>query len=198
MIEFKDLSKDKPYKIFQKYYDLICQKDGEDLDACLIASFDKDKKEPNARYVNLKYIIKDKWIFFSNYNSTKAKEFIHTNKISAVFYWKSINIQVRIKANITKASKEISDFHFLNRSKDKNAIAIASDQSQKIQSYEEVRNNYLKALNESDFNKRPEHWGGFSFTPYVFEFWAGEKSRINKRQVFEFDSNKWNEFFLQP
>lgn len=198
MIKFKDLSKEKPYQIFKNYYDLMCQKGCDDMDACLIASFDKEQQEPNARYVNLKYINHNEWIFFSNYNSTKAKEFILTNKISAVFYWKSINVQVRIKAKITKASKEISDIHFLNRSKEKNAIAISSEQSKKIKSYKEVLNNYSRALIESDLNIRPEHWGGFSFIPYVFEFWTGEKFRINERQVFEFDSNKWDEFFLQP
>ena len=37
----------------------------------------------------------------------------------------------------------------------------------------------------------------FPSTPYE-PFWTGEKNRLNKRQVFEYQDNKWIEYVLQP
>ena len=51
---------------------------------------------------------------------------------------------------------------------------------------------------ESTLEKRPEYWGGYSFTPYYFEFWEGHKSRLNKREVFKKDTNDWVKTILQP
>ena len=57
-------------------------------------------------------------------------------------------------AHIEKLSAEDSNDHFKNRSKEKNALAISSDQSKKIHSYEEVVDNYNKVLNsERDLKK---------------------------------------------
>ena len=52
--------------------------------------------EVDSRYVNLKYIKDSEWIFFSNYNSPKSIAFNAHNQVSAVIYWKSINLQIRI------------------------------------------------------------------------------------------------------
>ena len=58
---------------------------------------------------------------------------------------------------------------------------------------------YEEVLKHSeDLGKRPDYWGGFSFTPYYFEFWQGHQSRINKREVFEKNSDDWMRYFLQP
>ena len=51
--------------------------------------------------------------FFSNYQSPKAKSFESHNQITALFYWNTINIQTRIKANIHKSSQIISDMHLI-------------------------------------------------------------------------------------
>ena len=81
----------------------------------------------------------------------------------------------------------------------KNAIAISSNQSSKIDSYESVVRNYEEALNMINENtERPEYWGGFTFTPYYFEFWEGNKNRINKRVAYQFIKNDWKTFILQP
>ena len=80
----------------------------------------------------------------------------------------------------------------------KNAIAICSQQSEKIDSKNELKNNYEKTLNEKNLYKRPSYWGGYQFTPYYFEFWEGSEIRLNNRVAFELKNNIWNEFFLQP
>ena len=84
MIKIESLNNDEPYLKYQELYDLALSKNQNQIERILIASFNTDLKEVNARYVNLKYVIKDEWIFFSNYESVKAKDFLTHNQITAV------------------------------------------------------------------------------------------------------------------
>ena len=71
-------------------------------------------------------------------------------------------------------------------------------QSQKISSYKKVKDKFNIVKNNSDLTKRPKYWGGYSFTPYYFEFWEGQDSRVNKRKVYELKNKKWESYYLEP
>jgi len=89
--------------------------------------------------------------------------------------------------------------HFKSRSKEKNALAISSNQSQNIDSFDEVEMNFHQTLKSMTTDTvRPDFWGGFSLIPYYFEFWQGHKNRLNKRHAFEQKAGEWEERFLQP
>ena len=198
MIEFKNLSQEIPYKILKEKYDIALDAGQDSINAICIASYSSKTREVNARYVNLK-IVKDKeFIFFSNYNSIKSSDFRSHNQISALIYWNAINIQIRMRAQIRKTSKEFNQKYFSDRSEEKNALAISSNQSKQIDSYSQVKENYNKSLESDDLKKCPEYWGGYSFIPYYFEFWEGHESRINKREAFDKINGIWKHSFLQP
>lgn len=198
MIEFNSLNQEKPYLVFKKKYELAIKTGQKNIEAISISSFNKKNDEVDSRYVNLKFIINDEFIFFSNYNSPKALSFISHNQIAALVYWPSINVQIRMKAKIKKTSKQFNQNYFSDRSEKKNALAISSKQSKKINSYEQVKENFNKSLKDDDLRKCPKHWGGFSFTPYYFEFWEGHESRINKRIVYKKIDKKWEKIIIQP
>ncbi len=188
----------EPYKKFLKYYSSALKANQYLVEAISISSFSKLNNEVNSRYVNLKHIHDESWIFFSNYNSPKAIEFQNHNQVSALFYWNSINVQIRMKAEIKKTPNEYNQKYFSDRSVEKNALAISSNQSEPIESYSQVKENYNKSLKNDDLKKCPEFWGGYSFTPYYFEFWEGHESRLNKREVYEKSNDSWKHLFLQP
>lgn len=198
MIKFNNLSKEKPYSIFKKEYDESLKAHQLYIEAMCISSYSNELKEVNARFVNLKSIDKKNFIFFSNYASPKAKEFNSHSQITALIYWNTTNTQIRIKANIKKTSLKYNRTYFSDRDKNKNALAISSNQSLPIKSYEQVRRNYNKSLAEDNLDICPNDWGGFSFKPYYFEFWKGHKSRLNERNVFEMKNGKWENYILQP
>jgi len=199
MFELININKSEPYTLFCKHLKNAVSKKQDAIDAISISSFDSNKSIVDSRYVNLKYIIDEKWIFFSNYKSAKANQFLSHNQIAASFFWPSINIQVRIRAYIEKIDDEFSNMHFLKRHKTKNALAISSNQSSRIASYKLVQENYIKTLSDEELMKtRPSYWGGYFFKPYYFEFWEGHKSRINKREVFDKIDGLWKQSFLQP
>ncbi len=198
MIEFNNLSNQPPYLIFKERYEKSLKAGQKNIEAICISSYSKKLKEVNARFVNLKFIIDEEFIFFSNYESVKSQDFLDHNQITGLFYWHRTNTQIRIKANIKRTTRDFNKRYFAKRDKYKNALAISSSQSKKIKSYEEVKNNYMKSLGSEDLNVCPENWGGFAFIPYYFEFWRGHESRLNKREVYEIKNGEWINYFLQP
>jgi len=198
MIQFNNLNQEIPYQLLKEKYDEALNAGQRGIEAISISSYNKEISEVDSRYVNLKFISNDEFIFFSNYDSPKASAFNSHDQIAALLYWPSINVQIRIRAKIKKTSNEYNQKYFFDRSEEKNALAISSSQSKPIDSYSQVKENYNKSLKNDDLKKCPEFWGGYSFTPYYFEFWEGHESRINKREVFDKIDGVWKHSFLQP
>ena len=198
MIKFNNLNKEIPYQILKEKYDEAINAGQENIEAISISSFNKEISQVDSRYVNLKFISNDEFIFFSNYDSLKASAFNSYNQIAALVYWPSINVQIRMKAHIKRTSKEFNQQYFFNRSKEKNALAISSKQSKPIESFKHVKENYQYALINDDLKKCPKYWGGFSFVPYEIEFWEGNEFRLNKRNLYLKEKNTWKHFILEP
>ncbi len=198
MIKFNNLNSEAPYQLFKEKFDDAIEAGQKSIEAISISSFNKEINEVDSRYVNLKFINNDELIFFSNYNSPKASAFKSYSQIAALVYWSSINVQIRMKAKIKRTPKEFNQDYFFNRAKEKNALAISSKQSEKTVSYEEVIKSYEITQKKANLSKCPEYWGGFSFTPYYFEFWEGHESRINKRIVYKKIDQEWEKGTIQP
>ena len=199
MINFLNPSHEKPYVLFESLYQKAIENGQKGVEAISVSSYNELLKEVEARYVNLKYIDNNEWIFFSNYLSPKANQFESHDQVSVLIYWASINTQIRMKAKIFKTSSEFSDEHFQGRTKEKNALAISSNQSQAVDSFDQVTKNFNETLEiMTSETPRPDFWGGYSFTPYYFEFWQGHENRLNKRHVFMQEDDQWTERLLQP
>ena len=198
MIEFNSIKQEIPFLLFKAKYDEALNAGQKGIEAISISSYNNKILEVDSRYVNLKFISNDEFIFFSNYNSPKADSFNSHSQIAALVYWPSINVQIRMRAKIKRTTDEFNQNYFFNRSEEKNALAISSNQSKPIDSYNQVKENYNKSLKNDDLKKCPEFWGGYAFTPYYFEFWEGHESRLNKREVYEKSADSWKHFILQP
>ena len=198
MIILKNLSKETPYEAFKSAYEKSLKAKQKNIQALCMSSYCVDKNEVNSRYVNLKIINGKEFIFFTNYQSPKSIEFTMHNQISATLYWDSTNTQIRMKAYIKKTNHIFNQKYFTQRDLKKNALSISSNQSKSIDSYDSILENYKKSLSSEILNKCPAYWGGYSFTPYYFEFWEGHESRINKRVVFYKIDGLWKQSFLQP
>ena len=198
MIEFKNLNQEIPYLLFKEKYDEALNAGQRNIEAISIASFNKEKNEVDSRFVNLKIVDNDSFVFFSNYNSPKSIAFKSHNQVSINIYWSIINLQIRMKAKISKKERSYNQAYFLKRSAEKNALAISSDQSQLISSYDLVVKNYNEVKKDMDLKECPEYWGGFVFKPYEIEFWEGNSFRLNKRNMYKLVDNTWHHNILQP
>ena len=198
MINFININKQKPFIRFKEEYDRALLANQDVIEAISISSFCNVTKIVDARFVNLKIVDDDELIFFSNYNSPKSKQFKSHEQIAISIFWSATNVQIRIKAKIRKKSRKYNEIYFSKRSHEKNALAISSDQSNVIESYKKVENNYYSILENNDLTKCPHYWGGYSLKPYYFEFWEGHETRLNKRESFVLNNMEWNKFYLQP
>ena len=198
MIELIDLENSDPYQKFESLYKKAVKSKQRNIEAISISSFDESLNEVQSRLVNLKFVKDDQWIFFSNYDSPKSKSFNSHQQISGLIFWNTINVQIRLKANIEKTSKSFNESYFKKRSKEKNALAISSNQSSVIESYREVISKYEDVKISKDLTKCPNYWGGFKFIPYEIEFWKGNEFRLNKRDLFKKRNKGWEHFILEP
>ena len=55
-----------------------------------------------------------------------------------------------------------------------------------------VTEKYKNVLENTNFTVCPEHWGGFIFKPFYFEFWEGHSNRLNHRVAYELSGDKWD------
>jgi pyridoxamine 5'-phosphate oxidase len=198
MIKFINNSQGSPFKLFREKYNEALLKEQAMVEALCISSYCSEQNEINSRYVNLKMVNKDKFIFFTNYNSPKSKQFKSHKQISALIYWNKVNTQIRIKATIRKTTSSFNQNYFSQRSIEKNALAISSSQSEIINSYEDVKTKYHTAIKNENLLVCPKYWGGFEFEPYEFEFWEGNEFRLNKRLLFKYQFNNWVSHILEP
>jgi|TARA_B100001063_G_scaffold243930_1_gene275596 pyridoxamine 5'-phosphate oxidase len=196
VIKFNLKKNIEPYEIFLKNYKLAELASQGNIEAACLSTC-SSKKIPHSRFINIKYINDNEFIFFSNYQSLKAEDIQDNNNVALTFYWNSINLQIRIQGIVNKLDKKRSNDHWKLRQNEKNILSISSNQSSKISSYSKVEEKYKKYANQ-DFLNRPNYWGGYIIVPDYFEIWQGHKSRINKREVFKFVNDSWENFFLEP
>lgn len=197
MIEFSLKKKNSPYIRILQEYEKAKSLSQKNIEAFCLSTCGKSLK-PSSRFVNIKYIKDDELIFFTNYKSKKAQEIEENENISGVFYWSKTGVQVRVEGKIKKTSASFSDNHFKKRSIEKNILAISSNQSSVISSYEEVVKKYQKIMDRKENMKRPDYWGGYSIKPSFIEIWQAHKNRLNQREAHSFLDNKWTNFILEP
>ena len=87
---------------------------------------------PSARTVLLKGFDEKGFVFFTNYESAKAKELEENSFASLLFLWLELERQVRITGKAEKVSREESEKYFLTRPRESQLGAWASKQSEVI------------------------------------------------------------------
>ena len=197
---FSNLPVESPFQMFQDYYSRAEDHGDKFAEAGCISSVDKNN-QPHSRFVNFKYFFEDNLVFFSNYESHKAQNFIDNDKVCVNFWWPNIEVQVRIEGIISKCEEKFSDEHFQGRKPAKNIAALVSEQSKKIESYDLLKQKYEamkeRIENGEDVNSRPKNWGGYQIKVNFFEFWEANDDRLNYRECYEKNNESWSKYFLQ-
>ena len=93
---------------------------------------------PSVRNVLLKGVDNRGFVFYTNYNSRKARELEATGRASLLFTWRSLERQVRIDGTIEKVSAAESDAYFATRPIESRWSVYASKQSGVVDSRETV------------------------------------------------------------
>ncbi|MCA9135970.1 MAG: pyridoxamine 5'-phosphate oxidase [Planctomycetales bacterium] len=146
-----------------------------------------------SRIVLLKGLDDNKFWFYTNYASQKAKQMQANPTVSLCFLWQHIQRQVRVEGTVEKASREQSASYFHKRPRDSQLGALVSQQSSVIASREVMEKN-LEALKVQYAEAEipcPDDWGGYCVSPHQVEFWQGRESRLHDRLRYRKEGSQW-------
>jgi pyridoxamine 5'-phosphate oxidase len=190
----------KPIKLFRRWFDEAIASGSRLPDAMTLATATKDGK-PSARMVLLKQVDDDGFVFYTNYNSSKAIEIDENPRAALVFYWTQLDRQVRVEGRVERISAAESDEYFRTRPRASQLGALASPQSEVIEGREilEQRFRELDELYRDREVERPEHWGGYRLKPEQIEFWQNREGRLHDRLLYQRQSDgSWTIERLAP
>lgn len=167
--------------------------------AITLATADGDGR-PSARVVLLHRADERGFVFFTNYNSRKARELEVNPHAALCVHWKTLREQVRIEGVVERASSEESDAYFSGRPQRSQLAAMASKQSATLPSREAIERRYaaLIALHGDEPASRPGYWGGFRLIPERIEFWLHRDHRLHHRVLYQRADESWSHSLLYP
>jgi pyridoxamine 5'-phosphate oxidase len=155
---------------------------------------------PSARMVLLKQVDHEGFVFFTNYNSSKARQLDANPNAALVFYWVLLDRQVRVEGTITRTSAEESREYFATRPRESQIGAWASQQSEAIATravLEERAAELEKQYGDREIDC-PEHWGGYRLKPERIEFWKSRIGRLHDRILYQREGDAWTITRLAP
>ena len=197
-IDFKLITK-SPFKLFENWFEMALNSDKENAISFVLSTISKENK-PSSRVVYLREFNDEGFIFYTNYDSDKAKDIKYNNFVSANFFWQKLEKQVRISGIARKIAPQKSDMYFNGRPRNSQLGAWASNQSSAIN----IDEDFLSKINDLDkkYTKsqvpRPKNWGGYQIIPDRIEFWQGRPSRLHDRLLYLLNDNIWTTQRLSP
>ena len=157
---------------------------------------------PNARMVLLKGVDERGFVFYTNMDSQKGQELDAQPLAALVFYWKSVNRQVRVRGSVDRVTDAEADTYFASRPKQAQIGAWASKQSAPLETrlaFEKAVALYAAkyAIGEVP---RPPNWSGYRIVPISIEFWQERAFRLHDRVEFKRNhpDDPWTKTRLYP
>jgi pyridoxamine 5'-phosphate oxidase len=182
-----------PFLQFSKWFREVVEVGISDPNAMVLATASREGK-PSARVVLLRGLDRNGLVFYTNYDSRKAKDILRVPKVAVVFFWSELSRQVRVEGTVKKVSAKESDEYFRSRPEGSQLATWASNQTEVISGREELDRLFdqFKAKFTGRPVPRPKHWGGFRIFPSAFEFWQGRPNRLHDRILYHRDeTGRW-------
>jgi len=188
-----------PIVEFRRWFDAAVAAQLPTVNAMTLATVD-DRGRPAARIVLLKEVDDRGFVFFTNYESRKARDLAVHPFAALVLFWEPLHRQVRIEGAIERVDARASDAYFASRPRGSQIGAIASPQSKPIANravLDELVAEVEIAIGDAE-PRRPPHWGGYRLVPDMIELWQGQESRLHDRVRYRKDGETWLRDRLAP
>ncbi|MGB3051187.1 MAG: pyridoxamine 5'-phosphate oxidase [Polyangiales bacterium] len=193
------MTQDDPISRFARDYERAGASEEFEVSRCALATADEEGR-PAVRFVLLKGFDEDGFVFFTSFESAKARDLSVNPHAEMAFHWHTIGVQVRIRGTVTKVSDQEADAYFASRDRGSQLGAWASLQSAEL----DRRESLEAAVRATDKRfqgipvQRPRSWGGYRIAPEAIEFWENRDDRLHDRWLYERDGNGWRVVRLYP
>jgi pyridoxamine 5'-phosphate oxidase len=189
-----------PVTQFEKWFNEAMKSTVAEPNAMSLATVNEQGR-PSSRIVLLKGIERNRFQFFTNYQSKKGKELELNPACALTFFWPELERQVRIEGICARVSSEVSDKYFQSRPRGSQIGAWSSPQSTFIKDrliLEQRVTEIEKKFAGTEKLPRPKQWGGYEVDPFMIEFWQGRQSRLHDRVQYDKVDDRWQIHRLAP
>jgi pyridoxamine 5'-phosphate oxidase len=140
---------------------------------------------PAARMVLLKGADARGFVFYTDYQSRKARELAGNSHAALLFYWIELEREVRIEGTVEKTSLAETEAYFSSRPLGSRLAALSSIQSSVIPGRAALERRYTELERaHGDAPPCPPTWGGYRVIPDAIEFWQGRANRLHDRLLY--------------
>lgn len=196
----ESMVKADPFQQFEIWFKEAVEAKIPEVTAASLATASKQGR-PSARIVLLKQFDERGFVFFTNYNSAKAKDLAENPNAALLFFWEPLERQIRINGIVEKISVKESVEYFCSRPIESQLGAWASMQSTVVAARDVLEMTFASMKKKFKDGKipTPPHWGGYRIIPDELEFWQGRPSRLHDRICYQKDvEGNWKIVRLSP
>ena len=188
-----------PFDQFNKWFKEAISSEIPEVNAMTLATASKSGR-PSVRTVLLKQYDDKGFVFFTNYESKKAKDISENPQAAVLFFWEPLERQIRISGSIEKITVAESFEYFHSRPIDSQLGAWASQQSSVISARALLEKAFGEMLEKFKNGKipLPPFWGGYRIIPDEFEYWQGRANRLHDRILYKSNNGVWTIQRLAP
>ena len=187
-----------PFDMFTRWYDEAAAAGIYEPNAMVVATASADGT-PSARFVLLKGMSEQGFVFFTNLGSAKAADLADNPRCSLLFPWHPLERQVRVQGTVSLLPRSAVDDYFASRPRRSRIGSWASRQSSVVADRAELDAS-IAAVEERfpDEVPVPDFWGGYLVEPLTVEFWQGRPGRMHDRLVYSRTDEGWATHRLAP
>ena len=188
---------DNPLLLLQNWLKMADALNVSEPGSLVLSTLDAQNR-PASRVVLLKGCDDTGVIFASSRDSAKGQAIAANPWVAGNLWWRETMQQVNFQGRAQPLSARKSDQLFQARSRQAQAVAAVSHQSNILMDEQPLKHKIMALVRSDNAIIRPHNWFAYHITITTIEFWLGSKDRFHQRLQYSLADEGWSHERLQP